>query len=54
MLRVTTKASSCGYKVPTLSLSKKFRVGRTSILPLLELGVKSLACGRAIDITLDG
>ena len=40
--------------VPTLYLSEKLRVGQKSILPLLELGVKSLACGRAIDTTLDG
>ena len=40
--------------VPTLSLSKKLKVGRTSTLLLFGLGVKSLSNGRSMDITHDG
>jgi len=53
-LRVTIKASSCGYRVPTLSSSEKLKAGRTSILPLLGSRVKFFANDRAIDITLNG
>ena len=53
ILRVTTKASSFGCEVPTLSSSKKLKVGWTSILLLFRSGFKSSTNGRLIDITLD-
>ena len=41
-------------KVPTLSSSEKLKAGQTSILLLLESGIRISANGRSIDITLDG
>ena len=54
ILRVTTRSSSCGYKVPILSSSKKLNAGQTSTLLLFGSGDEPSVGGRAIDITLDG
>ena len=54
ILSVTTRASSCGYKVPILSSSKKLKTGQISTLPLFESWGKSSVGVRAIDITLEG
>ena len=54
ILRVTTKASSCGCMVPTLSSSKKLNVSQTSNLAFFGVGLASSASDLAIDITLEG
>ena len=54
ILNVTTRASSCGCMVPTLSSFEKLSASRTSTLALLGSRLKSLAGGRVIDITLEG
>ena len=40
--------------VPTLSLSKKLKASRTSILAIFSSGVESYTRGRAMDNTLEG
>jgi len=54
LTRVTTRASSCGCKVPTLLSFEKLKANWTSILLLFGSGDEPFADGRAIDITLDG
>jgi len=54
ILRITTRASSCGCKVPTLSSSEKLKASQTSTLLLFGSGGKSSVNGQATDITLDG
>ena len=54
ILRVTTSASLHGYRVPTLSLSKKLNAGQTSILALFSSRLESSVSGGATNITLEG
>ena len=54
ILRVTTKALSCGWMVPILFSSKKLNGGRTSILALFGSEWKSSDDSLATDITLEG
>ena len=54
ILRVITRASSCGYMVPTLSSSKKLNAGRAFILALFGILLDSLAGSWVTDITLKG
>ena len=54
ILRVTTKASSCGYMVPTLSSSTKLNAGRISTLALFNSELESSVGSQATDITLEG
>ena len=54
ILSVTTKASSWGYMVPTLSSSEKPKTNRMSILALLDIELFFSAGDRDIDSTLEG
>jgi len=51
---VTTKASSCGWNVPSLSSSEKLKVGTTTILAFLQVWLLSSKSGlETTDITLE-
>ena len=54
ILRGTTKASSCGWRVPILFSSKKLNGGRTSILALFGSEWESSDDSLATNITLEG
>ena len=54
ILNVTTRASSWGCMVPTLSSSEKPNTNGTPILALLGIELDSSAGERDTDITLEG
>ena len=54
ILSVTTKASSWGYMVPTLSSSEKPKTNGMSILTLLDIDLYSPAGDRDTNSTLEG
>ena len=54
ILRVTTKASSCGWMVPAISSFEKLNADRISTLSLFGPKLTSSAGSRATDIILEG